>query len=266
MGIGMRTAFILAIITGILVTGSFSNFITPSAYAQSDLLIDLDGIISKLRGGLEHQNVSPGDPLTPFPPDDEPPVGSKVGIDFFDQVGIVGEFDPGDDLHAEDPDKCDTARFGGSFSPNSRDGKHNIDTTTNPFSQIDCVILDDPAFNVPPTNDDPATTNALFNGQDVDCDLETGGSPSGRLPFFPCMVTNLTFFDENGNGFYDLEEDIVLDLDGDRVYDEVIFVAGTLSPIDTTMVLVAGTQMTAAWMIPVIISGIGFAIVIARKF
>jgi len=32
------------------------------------------------------------------------------------------------------------------------------------------------------------------------------------------------------------------------------------------MVLVAGAQYNAAWMIPVIISAIGFAIVIARKF
>jgi len=38
-------------------------------------------------------------------------------------------------------------------------------------------------------------------------------------------------------------------------------VGGELIPIDTTMVLVAGTQMTAAWMIPVIVSGIGIAIV-----
>ncbi len=43
-------------------------------------------------------------------------------------------------------------------------------------------------------------------------------------------------------------------------------VGGELIPLDTTMVLVAGTQTAAAWMIPVIVSGIGIAIVIARKF
>jgi len=42
-------------------------------------------------------------------------------------------------------------------------------------------------------------------------------------------------------------------------------VGGILIPIDTTMVLLAGSQMTASWMIPVIVAGIGFAIVIARK-
>ena len=44
-----------------------------------------------------------------------------------------------------------------------------------------------------------------------------------------------------------------------------VVVGGEIIPLDTTMVLVAGTQMTASWMIPVIVSGIGFAIVIARK-
>jgi len=43
-------------------------------------------------------------------------------------------------------------------------------------------------------------------------------------------------------------------------------VGGEPIALDTTMVLVAGTQSTAAWMIPVIVSAIGIAIVIARKF
>ncbi len=43
-------------------------------------------------------------------------------------------------------------------------------------------------------------------------------------------------------------------------------VGGDIIPLDTTMVLVAGTQTTAAWMIPVIVSAIGIGIVIARKF
>jgi len=43
-------------------------------------------------------------------------------------------------------------------------------------------------------------------------------------------------------------------------------VGGIFEGVDTTMVLVAGAQYNAAWMIPVIVSGIGFAIVIARKF
>jgi len=43
-------------------------------------------------------------------------------------------------------------------------------------------------------------------------------------------------------------------------------VGGELIPLDTSALLLAGAQMNAAWMIPVIVSGIGIAVVIARKF
>jgi len=43
-------------------------------------------------------------------------------------------------------------------------------------------------------------------------------------------------------------------------------VGGEFIPLDSTMVLTAGAQYTAAWMIPVIVSAIGIAIVVARKF
>jgi len=43
-------------------------------------------------------------------------------------------------------------------------------------------------------------------------------------------------------------------------------IGGTIIPIDTTSLLLVGAQMTAVWLIPVIVAGIGFAIVIARKF
>jgi len=43
-------------------------------------------------------------------------------------------------------------------------------------------------------------------------------------------------------------------------------VGGEFIGIETTSVLAAGAQYTAAWMIPVIVSAIGIAIVIARKF
>jgi len=48
-------------------------------------------------------------------------------------------------------------------------------------------------------------------------------------------------------------------------YDENM-VGGTGLQIDKTAMLLAGAQMNAAWLIPVLVAGIGFAIVIARKF
>jgi len=43
-------------------------------------------------------------------------------------------------------------------------------------------------------------------------------------------------------------------------------VGGVFEGVNTTSLLVSGAQMNASWMIPVIVSGIGIAIVIARKF
>ncbi len=42
-------------------------------------------------------------------------------------------------------------------------------------------------------------------------------------------------------------------------------VGGDIIPLDTTMVLLAGTHAVAVWMIPVIVSAIGIGIVLARK-
>ncbi len=79
-------------------------------------------------------------------------------------------------------------------------------------------------------------------------------------------VRVLTLFSQGGVEICD-----GMDNDGDGEIDEGLncplqAVGGELIPLDTTMVLLAGTQMTAAWMIPVIVSAIGIGIVIARKF
>jgi len=50
------------------------------------------------------------------------------------------------------------------------------------------------------------------------------------------------------------------------VNSPILAVGGTPIPIDTTMILLGATQTTASWMIPVIVAGIGIAIVITRKF
>jgi len=57
--------------------------------------------------------------------------------------------------------------------------------------------------------------------------------------------------------------------EANTVYSEfsgpICVVGGEFLPIDTTSLLLAGTQNNAAWMIPVIVSAIGIGIVIARK-
>jgi len=73
----------------------------------------------------------------------------------------------------------------------------------------------------------------------------------------PNPVNEVIWFDITGS----VIEEIVV--------DTVSFgmpVGGQIIPLDSTMVLAAGAQYTAAWMIPVLVSAIGIGIVIARKF
>jgi len=70
----------------------------------------------------------------------------------------------------------------------------------------------------------------------------------------------------DGGGFF--HTILVTDILGTNLGDDCMpaVVGGAGFVIDKTALLVSGAQSNAAWMIPVIVSGIGFAIVIARKF
>ena len=46
---------------------------------------------------------------------------------------------------------------------------------------------------------------------------------------------------------------------------DIPLVAGSLTPMDTSMVLLAGTQVMLSWIVPVVVAVAGFGIVIARK-
>jgi len=51
-----------------------------------------------------------------------------------------------------------------------------------------------------------------------------------------------------------------------QILSPCIPVGGEMIPLDTSALLLAGAQMNAVWLIPVIVSAIGIGIVIARKF
>ncbi len=93
------------------------------------------------------------------------------------------------------------------------------------------------------------------------------GSPGIHLlainswPNFP-VDDPITAWDGNGFSFGDYG----IALTGSAGTINCGAVGGTMIPIDTTALLLAGAQMNAAWMIPVIVVAIGFAIVIARKY
>ena len=43
-------------------------------------------------------------------------------------------------------------------------------------------------------------------------------------------------------------------------------VGGEMIPVDSTVLLLAGAQMNAVWLIPAIVAAVGIGIVLARKF
>ncbi len=131
------------------------------------------------------------------------------------------------------------------------------------------------------------STNVNRGTLRISCVPNEGGSIVSIIgePINPMMpAINAVAIDPLGDTFLLVSEICILFLDDSficptdigldfRVELPTIFddgngqaVGGELIPLDTTMVLVAGTQSVAAWMIPVIVSAIGIGIVIARKF
>ncbi len=150
-----------------------------SIQCAQDFIIDADGIATPLRG------ISPAT-VTVFAGANLTsfPSASSEGLDWFDN-DADGAWTIGvDAIHIErNPNgACPTA------IPNA---SHEVG--------FDCVLVD--------------VGNNLVNGQPVDCDLENG---------FACSAAELAAFkyhDANGNGHYDLGEDLVLDTNNDGIFN-----------------------------------------------
>ncbi len=248
-------------------------FTTQTAYAQVDILLDCDGTNTTpppaSDGCSTSQEVTPGSPLTPFPTG-VPTMASGIpaaGLDWFDRDNSK-TWTPGDDLHSEALATCPTAN-----GMVTRNGIHDSG---------DCPILDldgNLGLFIHP--------GSGFTADVVDCDLETGGSPSGggapNPPFGfpppsppapppptpPCQDSRpnvqITFFDSNLDGFWNDGEDIVLDFNGNLIFDVPMVVGGKFLDVDKTALVLAGTQSTSSWVIPALVAAIGFGLVIARK-
>jgi len=89
-------------------------------------------------------------------------------------------------------------------------------------------------------------------------------------PKFPDLgpFDNSGIFNDGGSLINVIESGPGDNFDGNAIQPaaNMCAVGGEFIGIDSVSILVAGAQYTAAWMIPVIVSGIGIAIVIARKF
>ena len=95
-----------------------------------------------------------------------------------------------------------------------------------------------------------------LNGFNMKCYAKSTSTP-------PITPAPHTFADQFGTSLIPLGEDLFLCVMEQK---ESMAVGGEMIPLDTTSLLLTGAQMNATWMIPVIVSGIGIGIVIARKF
>lgn len=164
-----------------------TNPCPPPPCPVNDTIIDADGTASPGDGVPAAVETVCGMPLASFPTATF--IGS--GLDWFDNDGngawTLGS--SGDDLHVEDFTFCPTA---------IRDAIHQVGA--------DCVVLD--------------IDGSLFTGQPVDCDLEVDAAFSGAFPgSCASPITNVRYHDANGNGAWDNGEDIVLDGNGNGVFD-----------------------------------------------
>lgn len=107
--------------------------------------------------------------------------GNPAGLDLIDRGVINGVYDAGDDLMVEDP-------FGTPTCPTAqRDAVYN----NVPGGPQDCVVLD--------------PDGSLADGDFVTCDTGAG--------------CGLWFRDDDGDGRYDEGEDLVVDVNGNGVFD-----------------------------------------------
>ena len=152
-----------------------------SIQCAQDFIIDADGITTSLRGiSPATVTVFAGANLTSFPS----PNPNGEGLDWFDN-DADGAWTIGvDAIHIE--------RNPNGGCPNA---------IPNAFYELgfDCVLVD--------------IGNNLVNGQHVDCDLENGSF---------CSAAELAAFkyhDADGDGLYDLGEDLVLDTNNDGIFN-----------------------------------------------
>ena len=154
---------------------------------NQDVLVDCDGIASRFAGCINaNVELKKGSSLTSWPT--SPGFQGQEGIDIFDRDNS-NSWTSGDDIHLEDEDgPCTTGNRGS--------GVHDFNDTFQ-----DCLVLD--------LNNDLHSKDQL----PVDCDLESGTFCTGTL------VSDLKFFDANGNGVYNNGEDIVRDFNGDGIFN-----------------------------------------------
>jgi len=142
----------------------------------------------------------------------------------------------------------------------------NLSPTDSTLSTSSSAVTTSSATSMPLESINPAPTTTLVHGTDHAFTPILGTSTIDNPPPTTSTVvgTDKPFIPTLGTTISDNPPPTFTTVDG--FPPPVVVVGGELIPLDTTMVLLAGTQMTASWMIPAIVSVIGIGIVVARKF
>jgi len=168
-------------------------------------------------------------------------------------------------------------RAGSFFPSNSNDETeihykcYNIEPVDNPLGFLEIDLLDQFADR----NNDilkadklctPVKKTVITKGEQTFGTLDTEHLKCYTIlddPLFDLDDSSFTFSEQffQGNLLIETEHEVCLVAD-----KEVLkMIGGSLIPIDSTSFLLAGAQMTASWMIPVVVAGIGIGFVVLRK-
>jgi hypothetical protein len=159
----------------------------PPPCPVTDLIIDADGIASPGKGlpGAQDTDLDCGAALSSFPSFN--PDGNGSGLDWFDVNGDGQWTDGTDAMHEEGTAFCATALRDGDFDPG-----------------LDCVVIDPTGFLTGAVGPVPVTG-----------DVEVGAFSPPPL----AGPNSVKYFDANGDGHWDDAEDLILDVNGDGIFN-----------------------------------------------
>jgi len=149
---------------------------------------------------------------------------------------------------------------------------YNIEPVDNPLGQLFLILNDQFDFST----DEILQADKLCNPviKDIGGNGDEGTLDTEHLKCYkiiddPLDNLNLAGFEFVDQFFFPFTELIIGEehevcLVADKQVLQLI--GGSLIPIDSTSFLLAGAQIAASWMIPVVVAGIGIGFVVLRKF
>jgi len=125
-------------------------------------------------------------------------------------------------------------------------------------------------FNVPTGIPTDELTFARYRVSSVGGLAPTGAAIDGEVEDYQAFAQADPSIDSDGDGVQDDQDPAPNDPCNPNPSSPActtpsLPVGGEMIPLDTTTLLLAGSQMTASWLIPVIVSSVGIGLVLVRK-